>query len=113
MANQNTSNDKRTAQQIADSAVDSPLFPFELARMQAISNVNDKTDQLVAKMRRLAENLNRRADDISSRASVPNSLGEVQGDGVDIDRLCAQVQAAMDVANAANRALEQARKLVK
>lgn len=111
MANQNTSN--QSAQQIADQIVDSPLFMFYEARVQAISNVNDKTDQLVAKMRRLAENLNRRADDIASRASVPNSLGEVQGDGVDIDRLCAQVQAAMDVANAANRALEQARKLVK
>lgn len=106
------SNDKRTAQQIADQSVDSPLFPFELAKQQALWSLNDLTEQLVAKMNRMAMNLTRRADDIASRASVPNSLGEVQGNGVDIDRLCAQVHAAMDMANAASRALEQARKLI-
>lgn len=101
-----------TAQQIADSVVDSPLFPFELAKQQAIWNLNDLTEQLVAKMNRLATNMTRRAADIASRGTMPNSLGEVQGDAVDIDRLCAQVWEAQRKAEQAAKTLEDVRKLL-
>jgi len=92
------------AQSLADSIFDSPLYPFEFAKQQAISELNSKTDQLAARMRRLADNLTRRADDIASRRTTPNSLGEVQSDGVEIDRLCAQRDRALHACEAGDAA---------
>jgi len=112
MTNQKPASPKSAAQSLADSIFDSPLYPFEFAKQQAISELNSKTDQLAARMRRLADNLTRRADDIASRRTTPNSLGEVQSDGVEIDRLCAQVAAAQQNAENAARTLESVRKLL-
>ena len=49
------------------------------------------TDQLIFRMRNLAEDLNRNADLLKQGEELHASLGLIQGRGPTIDRMCSQL----------------------
>jgi hypothetical protein len=76
---------------------------------RAERDVTKTVEELIYLMERLAERLTRSAADLRARgadASV-NTLGEVQGQGLDVDRLCALLRERKATAQMLTWALEQ------
>jgi hypothetical protein len=80
------------------------LEDAERAIVRARAGLTDKARSLAERMTRLAARL--QAEGTS--ASV-NELGEVQGLGADVDRLCALLHAAREARDLARRVAEAAR----